>query len=234
MSIKGESGIVYVRVASAWKPLACLTSTGISSQLSMIESTTKCFPGVVKKTPGQLNNTIDAEGEFIDTTTSGGDTAKVSHDKLFLLQQSKARQEFKYDTDITNADSTKYFGFCYFSDLALTQGSGDEVSTFSVTMEVDGAIALTDPYALVPSVYAPAHIIATEGEALSYTIMASNTPTSFSVEGLDLFAGLSLNTTTGVISGTVAASIEGQIYLYATNSEGTSPYYTCHVIIQEA
>jgi len=145
MSIKGENGIVYVWDSAVWKPLACLTSTGLSSQLSMIESTTKCFPGVVKKTPGQLNNSISAEGEFIDTTSIGGDTAKMSHDKLFLIQQSKAIQQFKYDTDITNADSSKYFGNCYFTDLELTQGSGDDISTFSVTIDIDGAILLTDP-----------------------------------------------------------------------------------------
>jgi len=145
MAIKGENGIIYIWDA-AWKPIACLTSTGLSSQLSIIESQTKCFPGVVKKTPGSINNSISAEGEFIDTTTAGGDTAKQSHDALFLIQQSKALTDFKYDTDITDADSVKYFGSGYFTDLELTQGSGDEISTFSVTLDVDGAIVLTDPH----------------------------------------------------------------------------------------
>ncbi len=145
-SIKGENGIIYIWEDGSWLPLACLTSTGLSSALSMIESTTKCFPGVVKKTPGQLNNSISAEGEFIDTTTAGGDTAKASHDRLFLIQQTKSLTDFKYDTDITNVDSVKYFGSGYFTDLELTQGSGDEVSTFSVTLEVDGAIVLVDPH----------------------------------------------------------------------------------------
>ncbi len=147
MSIKGENGIIYIYDDMDWKPLACLTSTGLSSALSMIESTTKCFPGVVKKTPGQLNNSLSAEGEFIDTTTVGGDTAKASHDKLFLIQQTKELTEFKYDTDITNVDSIKYFGSGYFTDLELTQGSGEEISTFTVTLDVDGAITLVDPYA---------------------------------------------------------------------------------------
>jgi len=145
MSIRGENGIIYIW-DTEWKPLACLTSTGLSSALSIIESTTKCFPGVVKKTPGQINNSISAEGEFIDTTTAGGDTAKASHDKLFLIQQERELTEFKYDTDITNVDSVKYFGFGYFTDLELTQGSGDEVSTFTVTLDVDGAITLVDPH----------------------------------------------------------------------------------------
>jgi hypothetical protein len=145
MAIKGENGIVYVWQTSAYKPIACLTSTSLTSALSIIESTTKCFPGVTKKTPSTVNNTISCEGEFIDTTTIGGDTAKASHDALFLLQQAKTKVTIKYDTDISNPESTKYYGEAYFTDLELTQGSGDEISTFSVTIEVDGAIVLTDP-----------------------------------------------------------------------------------------
>lgn len=144
--IKGENGIVYIWDSSAWKPLACLTSNSLNSTLSIIESTTKCNPGVVGKTPGQLNSSIDAEGEFIDTTSIGGDTAVASHDKLFSLQQDKTKVDFKYDPDVTNSGLSKYYGSCYFTDLSLAQGSGDEISTFSVTMEVDGAIVTTDPH----------------------------------------------------------------------------------------
>lgn len=145
MSIRGEKGILYIWETSVYKPVACLTSNGLSSQLSMIESTTKCFPGVVKKTPGQLNNSIDAEGEYIDTTTAGGDTAKVSHDKMFLLQQNKTLVTWKIDTNIDDVDSVKYYGTGYFTDLSATFGSGDEVATFSVTIDVDGAVLLIDP-----------------------------------------------------------------------------------------
>lgn len=147
MSIRGEKGILYLWEATVYKPLACLTSNGLSSQLSMIESTTKCFPGVVKKTPGQLNNSIEAEGEYIDTTTAGGDSAKVSHDKMFLLQQNKTLVTWKIDTNIDSATSVKYYGTGYFTDLSATFGSGDEVATFSVTIDVDGAVLLTDPEA---------------------------------------------------------------------------------------
>jgi hypothetical protein len=145
MAIKGESGILYI-YATTWKPVACLTSNGLSSAVSVIESQTKCFPGVVKKTAGSFSYTIDAEGEYIDTTTAGGDTAKKSHDALFLLQQAKTLVEWKLDTNITDNDSTKYFGFGLITDLQLTQGSGDEISTFTMTIDGDGAIVLTDPH----------------------------------------------------------------------------------------
>lgn len=147
MAIKGENGMLYTYEGAAWKPVACLTSIDLSSSVSIIESNTKCYPGVTKKQPGSFSASISAEGEYIDTTTAGGDTAKVSHDKMFTDQQAKTLKEWKIDTDITDATSVKYFGSGYYTDLALTQGSGDELSTFTVTLDVDGAVLYTDPNA---------------------------------------------------------------------------------------
>lgn len=145
MSIKGENSIIYIWTGAAYKPIACLTSNSLNSTLSMIESTTKCFPGVVKKTPGQFNYSIDAEGEYIDTTSVGGDTAKVSHDALLALQMAKTKVVWKLDTDVADATSIKYYGDAYITDLSDTAGSGDEITTFSATLDGDGAIVLTDP-----------------------------------------------------------------------------------------
>lgn len=146
-TIKGESGVVFIwdTVGMAYKPIACLTSAGLDSSISVIESNTKCFPGVTKKEYGMSNFSIPLEGEYIDTTTAGGDTAKVSHDKLLLLQLSKEKIDFKYDTNILNPTSTKYYGKALITELPLTQGAGDELSTFSATFDVDGSILLTDP-----------------------------------------------------------------------------------------
>jgi hypothetical protein len=234
MSIRGENCILYIYDTGSYKPVACLTSNGLSSQLSMIESTTKCFPGVVKKTPGQLNNSIDAEGEYIDTTTAGGDTAKVSHDKMFLLQQQKTLNAWKIDMNVADADSVKYYGDGYFTDLSVAAGSGDEVITFSVTLDVDGAVLLFDPYTDVPVITAPEEINGTEGVALSASIVASGSPTLYTQTGLSGFVGLSLNPTTGVISGTVANSVSGSIFVYATNAGGISEPFMVSIDIAEA
>ena len=145
MALKGENGILYIYDATIYKPVACLTSNSLNTAVSVIESQTKCFPGVVKKQAGLFSYTIDAEGEYIDTTTVGGDTAKKSHDALFLLQQTRQLVEWKIDTDITDATSVKYYGSALITDLALTQGAGDELSTFSLTLDGDGEIVLTDP-----------------------------------------------------------------------------------------
>lgn len=145
MAIKGENGILYIWGGSSYKPVACLTSNSLNTTVTEIESRTKCFPGVVKKTAGVFSYTIDAEGEYIDTTSVGGDNTKDSHDALLVLQQAKQLITWKLDTNITDAGSIKYYGQALITDLKLTQGSGDEVSTFTATLDGSGAISQIDP-----------------------------------------------------------------------------------------
>ena len=59
----------------------------------------------------------------------------------------------------------------------------------------------------------------TAGVAVSYQITASNTPTSFGASGLP--NGLSVNTATGLISGTTTVAGSYPVTLSATNSVGT-------------
>lgn len=142
--IKGESGILFIK-DTTYKPVACLTSNALQQTLSVIESQTKCFPGQIKKQAGILTYNISAEGEYIDTTTLGGDTAKQSHDALMIKQNSRTEVLWKIDTDINNATSTKYWGTAIITDLALTQAAGDAISTFSLTLDGSGLISLTEP-----------------------------------------------------------------------------------------
>src|SRR5205823_1920269 len=60
---------------------------------------------------------------------------------------------------------------------------------------------------------------ATVGVAFNYQITASNNPTSFNATGLP--AGLSVNTTTGLVSGTPTAAGSFSVTLSATNAAGT-------------
>ena len=59
----------------------------------------------------------------------------------------------------------------------------------------------------------------TAGTAFSYTIAASNAPTSFTASGLP--AGLSVNAGTGVIAGTPIDAGTFNVTLHATNAGGT-------------
>ena len=146
--IKGTESILSIYDGTAYRPIACITSNSLTSTLSEIESNTKCNPGVVKKSPGTLNRSISVDGEMIDTTSVGGDTAQASWDYLWDRQEQQANDaapiEFKYTTGVTDDDK---YGECILTDLVQTAGSGDEIITFSATLSVSGDIVSADPNA---------------------------------------------------------------------------------------
>lgn len=75
------------------------------------------------------------------------------------------------------------------------------------------------PAAPLPSLTSAALVSTSPGAPFSYTITATNNPTSFSATGLP--SGLTLNAATGVISGTPSAPQVATIALTATNANGT-------------
>lgn len=147
-TIKGETGILSLWDATitipAYLPIACATSHTLDSSTSIIESNTKCDPGVTIKKAGTFSYTMSLDGEYLDTTSAGSAVLDTmgSHDYLLALQQAGTLVEFELDTGL--ADTT-YYGDAIISDLSLTQGSGDEISTFSLTLNGSGAIVTTDP-----------------------------------------------------------------------------------------
>jgi endonuclease/exonuclease/phosphatase family metal-dependent hydrolase len=71
----------------------------------------------------------------------------------------------------------------------------------------------------VPSIYSATTASGVAGQSFTYQIAATNTPTSFDASGLP--GGLSVNTASGLISGTPAAAGNSTITLTATNATGT-------------
>lgn len=71
----------------------------------------------------------------------------------------------------------------------------------------------------IPSIYSATTASGVTGQSFTYQIAATNTPTSFGATGLP--AGLSGNTTTGIISGTPTTAGNSTITLTATNATGS-------------
>lgn len=148
--IKGDAVILWIWDTSgtpAYKPTACLTSTSLSQTRNIIESQTKCAPGLVEKDAGSLNNEISLEGQYIDTTSTptAGDDTKMSHDALFELMNAGTPIDWRMSTGLT--DTAYYYGTeSILSSLELSADAGDSVATFSGTLSVSGAIVTTDPH----------------------------------------------------------------------------------------
>ena len=136
--IQGYSGILYGWDGSVYRPFACATSSSLDSSVSMIESNTKCNPGVTEFVPNQFSYSLSVDGEYINTNDTY--TTQASHDWLLTKQQAKTILYWKYDVD---GGTTIYYGSSYVSDLNLTQ-SATEISTFSCTFNGVGSIATTD------------------------------------------------------------------------------------------
>jgi len=84
--------------------------------------------------------------------------------------------------------------------------------------------------ASTPYIYSSSTATGAVGSAFTYAITATNTPTSYAATGLP--AGLSINTSTGVISGTPTTLGTTTATVTATNSSGTSPNFSLTITIQ--
>lgn len=148
MAVKGKNIIFYVHDGTAYRPVACLTSNGISVSQEAKESViTKCNPNK-EISPGALSYEIPFEGQFIDTTSVGGDTAKASYD--WLLNHIKTKNDageltnWKQSTKKSDSVTENIFGEGVISSLELT-APAEEDATFSATLTGNGWFSSTDP-----------------------------------------------------------------------------------------
>jgi len=110
-----------------------------------------------------------------------------------------------------------------FNTAALTNSS-HIITARAVDISGNAALAAVTVVVNNPGISAPVITSAltstgTIGTALSYQITAVNSPVSFSAAGLP--AGLSVNTVTGLISGTPATIGTSSVAISAANSSGT-------------
>lgn len=128
----------------SYRPIACLTDNSFSATVEVLENQNKCDPGNTIKTYGAVSYSISLEGQYIDTTSSGEEVTKASHDYLLGLLAAKTSRTIKMDTGLT--DTPAYYMTGIITDLELTGPAGDN-ATFSATIEVTGGYATTDPNA---------------------------------------------------------------------------------------
>jgi predicted secreted protein len=135
--------ILSVWDSSIYRPIACLTSNSLSETQNIIESQTKCDPGVITKIAGSYSYELSAEGEYIDTTSSGAEITMASHDYLHSIFGSTVT--WRLATGLTDNDF--YFGTAILNDLSMDAAAGDDLATFSASLTGTGLIVEIDPNA---------------------------------------------------------------------------------------
>lgn len=133
--IEGDALTLLIWDGADYRPIACITSNDLSSTAEEIESRNKCQPGLVGKSYGSVNKSISIDGEFIDTTSAGGDSTKASFDFLEDKQDQKEKVDIQIMTGLE--DGSSRFAIAIITDLQLT-GPAGEISTFSATLSIDG------------------------------------------------------------------------------------------------
>jgi len=142
--IKGDVIILSIHDGSIYRPVACLTSNSLSQTRNIIESQTKCDPGVIIKDAGSLSYEIAFEGRYIDTTSAGAQVTLASHDWLKPnAMEVLTGNIWRMSTGLT--DTPFYYGDGIMSDLELTADAGDELANFSGTLAGSGSIVEIDP-----------------------------------------------------------------------------------------
>jgi Putative Ig domain len=229
----GNVGTALTYQITATNTPTSFNATGLPAGLS-INTTT----GVISGTPGAVGTT----NVNISATNAGGTDTDVLVITIAaapvvapvinstLTKSGLVGAALNYQITATNTPGSYNAtglpaGLSINTTSGLISGTPTGAAVSNVSISATNT-AGTDTKVLVITVTVPVPVISsaltksgTVGTALSYQITASNTPTSFAATGLP--AGLSINTTNGVISGTPTAAATTNVNISATNAGGT-------------
>ena len=132
---------------------------------------------------------------------------------------------------LKSSNSSLRFGHGTLSGDTVVTTSTLGATTVPITITGAGAKAIKVGSAIGPTFTTnsgPLHAgNVYEGQSVSYTIQSTgDTPIVYSLESGSLPSGLSLNGTTGVISGTLPAETTTTVYYFTIRATDTNGYYT--------
>jgi hypothetical protein len=226
----GQVGQTFAYTITASNAPSSFTSSALPAGLSLNPST-----GVISGTP----TTVSSSPVTIGATNAGGTgsttlTVTIAPPTPVITSGTSASgtmgSAFSYTILATNAP-TSYgatglpSGLTVNSATGVISGTPSAVAMSSISLSATNAGG-TGTATLTLTINPPAPVITsstsasgTVGSTLTYSITATNSPTSYAAPGLS--AGLSLNSSTGVISGTPTAAGATPVTISAINAGGT-------------
>src|SRR5438067_1194781 len=228
----GTVGVAFSYQITATNNPTSYNATGLPAGLSVNTST-----GLISGTP----TTAGTYSVTISATNAGGTgsatlTLTINNPPPPVITSpatatGQVGVAFSYQITATN-NPTSYnatglpAGLTVNTSTGLISGTPTTAGTYTVTISATNAggtgsatltLTIKPP---TPVITSPLTATGQAGVAFSYQITATNSPTSFNVTGL-LPAGLSVNTSTGLISGTPTTAGTYTVTISATNAGGT-------------
>ena len=179
--------------------------------------------------------TLGSDGYYYGATSGGGSNASIDYGTVFKFIPYTINaiigSPFSYQIQATNAP-TSYgasglpAGLSVNTTTGLISGTPTTLGTYTVPISATNAGGAGTATLTINVIATPPPVISNtltaagqEGTAFSYQITASNSPASFGASGLP--AGLNVNTSTGLISGTPSVTGTFTATISATNAGGT-------------
>ena len=133
---KGHTGILYVKDATTYKPLVCLTSTSADRSANTSEMVNYCTQGETITQIDSISRSVSFDAIIVDETDLGEGSG---YNDLVAIMETKKSHNFK----IEGRDGEQFFSAIITSLSDTFPGDGN--ATFSGTMTVHGEFLATEP-----------------------------------------------------------------------------------------
>src|SRR6185503_17927941 len=97
MAIKGKESLFFIEIDGVYFPVGCLTSSPISEDVQMLNTTTRENDGWVTELPTNQSYTIALDGQMVMDDEDSGSTM-ISYRKLRQFKRDKTLINWKRET----------------------------------------------------------------------------------------------------------------------------------------